>query len=98
MSMLTPSVGHWYQNLEGELLEVVAYDPDEGTIEVQFYDGTVEEYDPDTWEELELVAAAPPEDWSGSMDIAREDIQTPEIWAETEDWMRELDRMDRGLG
>ena len=44
MSM-TPSVGLWYQNLEGELLEVVAFDPDEGTIEVQFYDGTVEEYD-----------------------------------------------------
>ncbi len=73
MTMLTPSVGRWYQNLEGELLEVVAYDPEEGTIEVQFYDGTVEEYDPDTWEELELVAAEPPEDWSGSLDVMSED-------------------------
>ena len=73
MSAPRPSVGEWYQNLEGEILEVVAYDGDEGTIEVQFYDGTVEEYDLDTWEELELAPAQPPEDWSGSLDLTADD-------------------------
>ncbi len=73
MSTPVPTIGAWYQNLEGETLEVVAYDPDEGTIEVQFYDGTVEEYDMETWEELELEHAEPPEDWSGSLDLSRDD-------------------------
>ena len=73
MSAPRPKVGNWYQNLEGETLEVVAYDRDEETIEVQFYDGTVEEYDLDTWEELELSSAQPPEDWSGSLDLMADD-------------------------
>ena len=73
MSAPRPAVGEWYQTLEGDALEVVAYDPDEETIEVQFYDGTVEEYDLETWEEMELSAGEPPEDWAGSLDITPDD-------------------------
>jgi len=54
-------------------LEVVAWDPEDQVIEVQFYDGTIEEYDMDTWEELELRLAEPPEDWSGSLDLSKDD-------------------------
>lgn len=68
-----PRIGDWYQTSDGNTLEVVAYDPDELTIEVQFYDGAVEEYDLDTWNDLTLEVAAPPEDWSGSMDLSQED-------------------------
>ena len=73
MSTPPPIVGAWYQLPEGETLEVVALDLEEQTIEVQFYDGTVEEYDFDTWDELELQAAEPPEDWSGSLDLSGDD-------------------------
>ena len=73
MSTPPPIVGAWYQLPEGETLEVVALDLEEQTIEVQFYDGTVEEYDFDTWNELELQAAEPPEDWSGSLDVSKDD-------------------------
>ena len=73
MSAPPPIVGAWYQFPEGETLEVVALDPEEQTIEVQFYDGTVEEYDFDTWDELGLQTAEPPEDWSGSLDLSGED-------------------------
>ena len=66
-------VGNWFRTIEGEKLEVVAYDQDDGVIEVQFYDGTVEEYDLDDWEELEAVPIAPPEDWAGSYDVTRDD-------------------------
>ena len=45
----------------------------EATIEVQHYDGTVGEYDLEAWNEMLLVDAEPPEDWSGSLDIDRED-------------------------
>ena len=73
MSAARPEVGAWYQAAEGNYLEVVAYDPDEGTVEIQFYDGTVEEYDEDSWNELALNRAEPPEDWSGSLDLSRDD-------------------------
>ena len=73
MSVATPEIGVWYRTAEGDYLEVVAYDPDEGAIEVQFYDGTVEEYDHDSWEELELRTAEPPDDWAGSLDVSKDD-------------------------
>ena len=66
-------VGEWFQTVEGDKFEIVAYDPDEGVIEVQFYDGTVEEYDLDDWEELEAKPTAPPEDWAGSYDVSSDD-------------------------
>ncbi|MES9869984.1 MAG: DUF6763 family protein [Sedimenticola sp.] len=73
MTSPIPKVGDWYQTLEGETLEVVAFDPDDQTIEIQYFDGAIEEYDMETWEELELRPAEPPEDWSGSLDLMTED-------------------------
>jgi hypothetical protein len=73
MSTPAPIVGDWYETQEGESLEVVAYDPEEETVEVQFFDGTVEEYDLDTWNELGVAPGEPPEDWSGSLDVKGED-------------------------
>ncbi|MES9846657.1 MAG: DUF6763 family protein [Candidatus Sedimenticola sp. PURPLELP] len=73
MTSPTPKVGDWYQTLEGATLEVVAMDPDDMTIEIQYFDGAIEEYDQETWEELELRPAEPPEDWSGSLDLMPED-------------------------
>ncbi len=66
-------IGDWFRTIEGEKLEVVAYDKEEGVIEVQFYDGTVEEYDVDDWEELEVKPTPPPEDWAGSYDVSKDD-------------------------
>jgi hypothetical protein len=85
----TPHIGDWYKNTTGDAFEVVAQDDD---------DGTVEELDAESWEAMHPEPIEPPEDWSGSMDMAREDIQAPEIWSETEDWMRQLERLDSGLG
>ena len=34
----------------GSLFEVVAFDDDDGTIEIQYFDGTVEEMDIEDWE------------------------------------------------
>lgn len=73
MSKPYPAVGNWYQTIEGNILEVVALDREEQSIEVQFYDGTVEEYDSDTWEEVVQRRAEPPEDWSGSLDVSGDD-------------------------
>jgi hypothetical protein len=68
-----PDIGEWYQIRDGELLEIVAIDEDDGTIEVQYFDGTVEEMDLVDWEAQrtkgEITDAEPPEDWSGSVDV-----------------------------
>jgi hypothetical protein len=73
MTGARPEIGAWYQTPEGDYLEVVAHDPDEDSIEIQFYDGTIEEYDSDSWDELALSPAEPPEDWSGSLDLTKDD-------------------------
>ena len=68
-----PRVGDWYQAINGDKFEIVALDEDEATLEIQHYDGAVEEIDFDSWEEMELISIEPPEDWSGSYDLDRDD-------------------------
>ena len=48
MGSPNPVVGDWYRH-NGALFEVVAIDRDDGTVEVQHFDGTLEEFDLDTW-------------------------------------------------
>ncbi len=69
----TPEVGDWYQNTSGESFEIVAYDAARGLIEIQYFDGTVEEIDQESWREQMIMPIEPPEDWSGSLDIDRQD-------------------------
>lgn len=76
MGMIEPPVvGDWYLLPRGESFEVVAYDPEDETVEIQYFDGSLEELELETWIELGAEPIEPPEDWSGSIDIAREDIE-----------------------
>lgn len=68
-----PVIGDWYRNLRNEIFEVVALDEDDGTVEIQYFDGSLEEIDLDSWFEAMFEPVEPPEDWSGSLDIERED-------------------------
>jgi hypothetical protein len=73
MANPNPGVGAWYRLSGGEPFEVVALDDDDGTIEVQYADGTLEELDREDWrswcDERLLEAADPGEDWSDSADV-----------------------------
>ena len=93
-----PRIGNWYKNSSGDSFEIVAQDEEDDTLELQYYDGTVEELDRETWESMLPQPIEPPEDWSGSMDLAREDFQDFEVGSETADWLSELDRLDSSLG
>jgi hypothetical protein len=68
-----PTVGDWYRIRGGESFEVVALDEEGGQIEMQYFDGTVEEMELDDWIEQAdarvIETAEPPEDWSGSVDM-----------------------------
>ena len=68
-----PAIGRWYRRTNGQLFEVVAYDDDDATIELQFFDGTIDEIDRETWSKLLIERVAAPEDWSGSVDMDPED-------------------------
>src|SRR5713101_6052589 len=61
-----PIVGATYQDEEGRSFEVISFDEDEGTIEVQYEDETVDEIDLDAWYEMELKRVAKPKDEKNS--------------------------------
>ena len=73
MTVQVPVIGQWFRRPNGTLLEVVAIDDAAATVEVQLFDGTIDEYDIEAWPKLLLIEAAAPEDWSGSLDMDPED-------------------------
>ncbi|MFC1685305.1 DUF6763 family protein [Pseudomonadota bacterium] len=91
-----PEIGAWFQTQENGYLEVVAYDPDEKTVEVQFYDGTIEEYELETWNALHLRPAEPPEDWSGSLDVSGDDYGVDLDRPAGDTHTNPLDELDKG--
>jgi len=90
-----PRVGDWYKNPTGDLFEVVAHDEPNGTVEIQYFDGAVEELDMDSWLELDIEVAEPPEDWSGSLDIEREDYGVDLEEAKHDEWHDFREDVDR---
>jgi hypothetical protein len=73
MAIQYPVIGQWFTRPNGTLFEVVAIDEDDATVEIQQFDGTIDEVDIDRWPELLLTEASAPEDWSGSVDMDPED-------------------------
>lgn len=67
------SVGEWYK-ADGEPFEIVGVDAKAEIVLVQHYDGTLEELDFDTWTELNARSIPPPEDYSGAMDMDKDDF------------------------
>ena len=105
MAFLFPDVGDWYRLQGGSPFEVVAVDEDDGTLEVQYVDGTVEEIDLADWrawtEQRALQATDPSEDWSDAADVEADEghpqahadhADEPELWS----WLpkRGLDDLD----
>ncbi len=73
MAIQYPVIGNWFRRPNGTLFEVVAIDEDDATVEIQQFDGTIDEVDIERWPELLLTEASAPEDWSGSVDMDPED-------------------------
>ena len=64
-----PVVGHWYRYLDkGQGFAVVALDDSQALVEIQHYDGDVEEIDFDSWYEMEIEPTVAPKDWVGPLD------------------------------
>ncbi len=90
-----PIVGNWYRHLDkGQSFEVVAIDEDRGAVEIQHFDGDLEEISFEGWYQLEIDLSEPPEDWTGAMDdIVRDDLGYSETEMQGEDWSEPLEEV-----
>ena len=91
------TVGHWYQAPASgiEPFEIVAVDVENEVVLVQHYDGTLEEFDFDSWMEMGARPAAAPEDWSGAMDVDKRDAPLMDDLAAGDRWEDPLDLLDQ---
>lgn len=85
-------IGQWYLRWDtGEAFQVTGIDEHSKTIEVQAFDGDLDEIDEDTWRVLPLGFAEPPEDWTGPVDDGEvDDLGYSETDLGTRDWARPL--------
>ncbi|KAF3977724.1 MAG: hypothetical protein HFP77_05450 [Methylococcales symbiont of Iophon sp. n. MRB-2018] len=69
-----PVIGSWYKDVENNLsFKVVAFDASDDSIDVQYLNGDIDEYDIDTWYNSTFDFIEPPEDWSAAFDNVETD-------------------------
>ncbi len=92
-----PVEGNWYEFVdEARSFFIVTIDEDEGIIEIQDYDGNIDEIELAMWNELDLEPIDPPEDWLGSLeDLESEEMEDYEAQEmDTSEWSEPLDEID----
>ncbi|MFA5531514.1 MAG: DUF6763 family protein [Thiohalomonadaceae bacterium] len=90
-----PEAGNWYKDETGASFQVIFVDEGDGSVEVQYFDGSLESFDMETWEEMVLTHRAPPEDWSGPYDdLEAEDLDAGDVAARPRDWSDPLDTLE----
>lgn len=70
---LRPEIGSWYRSMADPMFKVIALDEDDDSIEIQYFDGDIQELDLDSWQRMEIEAVEEPEDWSGPFDDLEQD-------------------------
>lgn len=85
-----PIVGCWYHRPEkAQKFQVVAVDETAETVEIQYFDGTVDEFELAVWPSLEAEPIEPPEDWTGPLDdVEKDDLTSAGTEMSREDWAR----------
>lgn len=92
----TPLVEKWYRDLiEDHIFKVIAVDLDDETIEIQYFEGEIEELDLDTWKSLMLVPVPAPEDWSGPFDdLVTDDMGDTDTPMHPQNWSDPLNEIE----
>lgn len=64
-----PVIDRWYKDVENDLtFKVVAIEENDDSVEVQYLNGDIGEYDTDTWYNSTFDYVEAPEDWSAPYD------------------------------
>ena len=91
-----PIIDNWYYHLDkGQRFRVVAMDEESQTVEVQYFDGNVDEYELEIWYQLNIEPCEAPENWSGPLDIGNvDDLGTEITDTSRSDWNEPLDEFE----
>jgi segregation and condensation protein B len=83
-----PQAGQWYEDLDTEeAFQVLAVDPDEEIIRIQWPDREIQEIDLDQWNVMDLELTLPPEGWV-------DDDEDDDEEDEDDDWEDDEDEDD----
>lgn len=87
-----PIIGSWYKDLENNLkFKVIAVEENDDSIEVQYLDGDIGEYDHDSWYNSTFDYIEDPEDWSAPFD----DIESDDLgYSDTDEHKPNPEDMD----
>jgi len=90
---LEPVIGQWYRHRDkGEMFQVVAVDAASGSIEIQSFDGDLEEVESGAWQGMDIERTAAPDDCTGPFDdIEPDDLGLTETAMSLQDWRRLLE-------
>ena len=95
MATQFPVIGDWYQDAElDEIFEVVAVDDAAGTVEIQYLEGEVSELDFDSWQQMVLLPAKPPEDFNIAYEMSNEDLHADDDVIIPESWENPVSYME----
>lgn len=85
---LDPLIDQWYAHHDkGQRFVVTSIDDASGSVEVQHFDGDLEEFSLDDWRELDIELSEAPENWSGAYDISEQDDLGTEVTdTSADDW------------
>ncbi len=91
-----PIIGNWYDHLDkGQRFQVVAMDEKSQTVEIQYFDGNVDEYELESWYQLDIEPCEAPENWSGPLDIGNlDDLGTEITDTSRSDWDEPLNEFE----
>jgi len=86
-------IGQWYlRSDKGQVFQVTGLDAKARTIEIQSFDGDLDEIDEESWSALPLELAEPPEDWTGPVDdVEVDDLGYTETDMTRKDWAEPLE-------
>lgn len=90
-----PVVDNWYFHKDkGQRFMVVAVDSDIETVEIQHFDGDLEEISFSDWYDMDIEIGAEPENWSGATDVGEVDDYGTEVTdTSAEEWDEPLNEI-----
>ena len=95
MASYYPPINSWYEDLtNSQLFEVVAIDEKSGTIEVQYQDGDIDEFDIESWGQMRIIQAQAPTDEAGAYGLDSEDYLSDTSDFENNDYMNPIELIE----
>jgi hypothetical protein len=89
---IEPIVDNWYVHLDkGQKYKVVAVDDGRGLVELQHFDGDIEEVSLAEWADMQIELSDEPQNWSGPIDVEEiDDLGTEVTDTSKDDWSESL--------